>query len=260
MKYLFLLLFFPVFLQAQIVNIEKLRLVDTMNNHVGFEAMLGFGISKNTSGQVMEGNGNLRLDYYFKGKSKLLLMGAFGINRFKARNASDAIKIRNNQFVHLRYNRKLTKCLTWEVFTQGQINQVELVVFRWLVGTGPRFKILHKKDKGYIYFGSMYMFERAEEERDGLTENVVLNHHRLSNYLSMSYRMNENASLNHVTYFQPRVDEFSDFRISSETGLSFTLFKKIKWKTYFQYLYDSKPPTTVIESRYQLRNGISIAF
>jgi hypothetical protein len=65
-KLILILLLSPIFLQAQIVNIEKLRLSDTLDNYVSFEMELGFGISKNSSGQVIEGNGSLRTDYYFR--------------------------------------------------------------------------------------------------------------------------------------------------------------------------------------------------
>lgn len=258
-KLLLILLLSPIFLQAQIVNIEKLRLSDTLDNHVSFELELGFGISKNSSGQVIEGNGNLRTDYYFRKKNKLMFLGAFGVNRFKALNAAEATSIEDNQFIHLRYNRTLTKYLTWEAFAQGQFNEVELINLRILAGTGPRFRIL-KKEKGYIYLGIMYMYEHSDEQQNGISENLIFNHHRLSNYVSMLYQMSENAAISHVTYYQPRVDDFNDFRISSETGLEFRLFKKLKWRSYFQILYDSRPPVSVVELRYQLRNGISLEF
>ena len=258
-KLLLILLLSPIFLQAQIVNIEKLRSSDTLDNHVSFEMELGFGISKNSSGQVIAGNGSLRTDYYFRKKNKLMLIAAFGVNRFKAHDATEATSIEDNQFAHLRYNRTLTKYLTWEAFAQGQFNEVELINLRILAGTGPRFKVLKKK-KGYIYLGTMYMFEHSDEQQDGISENLVFDHHRLSNYVSMLYEMSENAAISHVTYYQPRVDAFDDFRISSETGLEFKLFKKLKWKSYFLMLYDSRPPESVVELRYQFRNGISLAF
>ncbi|MGK0390325.1 MAG: hypothetical protein ACI94Y_003077 [Maribacter sp.] len=101
-KLILILLLSPIFLQAQIVNIEKLRSADTLNNHVSFEMELGFGISKNSSGQVIEANGSFRTDYYFKKKNKLMLIGAFGVNRFKASNATESTSIEDNQFVHLK--------------------------------------------------------------------------------------------------------------------------------------------------------------
>lgn len=259
MRYTLLILLFPLFSQTQIVNIEKLRLSDTLENHLSFEAELGVALSKNSSGDVLAGSGSIRTDYYFNKKNKLLLLGAFGINRFKASDAEKAKVIEDNQFIHLRYNRKLTGFLTWEAFAQGQFNEVELINLRLLMGSGLRFRILNK-DKGYIYLGTMYMFESSDEVFNSAGENIQFNHHRLSNYISMLYQINESAGISHVTYVQPKLDEMKDIRVSSETGLEFKLFKKITWKTYLRVLYDSKPPIGVVDLRYELRNSIGISF
>ncbi len=258
MKKIILLLFVPFILEGQIVNIEKERLADSLSNHWAFNAEFGFGLSNNSAGRNINGSGELRIDYYFKEKNKLMLMGALGVNRFKAIGGDDVTQIENNQFVHLRYNRTITNWLVWEAFSQAQINEVELVLFRWLIGTGPRFKILDK-EKGYIYFGTLYMYEKSGEEINGSESIEKYNHHRLSSYLSMYYAFNKNTAISHVTYAQPRLDQFNDIRISTETGIEFKLFKKLKWRTYFYCVYDSRPPESVLDLRYQLKNSISFS-
>ncbi len=259
MKKILFLLFLPLIMEGQIVNIEKERLADSLSNHWSLNAEFSFGLSNNSAGRNLEGSGQLRLDYFFKEKNKFMLMGAFGVNRFKANGTDNVTEIENNNFIHLRYNRDLTNWLTWEAFTQAQINEVELVLFRWLIGTGPRFRIL-KKDKGHIYFGSLYMFEKSEEQVGGTEDVINYGHHRLSNYLSMQYNLNDKFSLSHVTYYQPRVDNFNDFRIASETGIEIHLVKNLTWNTYFECVYDSYPPISVIELRYQIINSLALTF
>ncbi len=259
MKNILILLFCPFIIHAQIVNIEKERLADSLANHWAFSAELGFGLSNNTAGRNLTGEGEFRADYYFKEKNKLMLMGAIGVNRFKAADNTEVTDIENNQFLHLRYNRTLTSWLVWEAFTQGQVNEVEQVIFRWLIGSGPRFKIIDK-EKGNMYFGSLYMFERSDEEGILPDGTVQWQHHRLSSYLSMFYQASENVTMSHVTYFQPRLDDFKDLRIATETGIEFTIIKNLKWRTYFECVYDSRPPFGVIDLRYELKNALSISF
>ncbi len=257
MRLVIFLLLCPILIQAQIVNIEKLRLSDTLSNHFSMEIGLGMSMSRNSSGDVLEGEGSLKGDYQFNNKNRIMMIGAFGINRFRERGNTETTDINNNQFIHFRYNRKLTSFMTWEAFSQGQFNQVELINLRLLAGTGPRFQLL-RKEKGYIYLGLLYMFEHSDEEWDGISKHTIFNHHRLSGYLNMFYKPNDNLGISHVTYIQPRVDAFHDLRISSETGLEFKIFKKLNWRTYFQLLYDSSPPISVIELRYQFKNGLNL--
>jgi hypothetical protein len=47
------------------------------------------------------------------------------------------------------------------------------------------------------------MFEHSNEQQDDVYEDLIFDHHRLSNYVSMFYQMNENAAISHVTYYQP---------------------------------------------------------
>jgi hypothetical protein len=79
-----------------------------------------------------------------------MLLGAFGVNHFKGLNEAEATSIEDNQFVHLRYNRTLTKYLTLEAFAQGQFNEVELINLRILAGIGPRFRLLKKEKVIFI--------------------------------------------------------------------------------------------------------------
>ncbi len=259
-KVIFIFLFFPIFLQAQIVNIEKLRTDSLSNKTWAFEAEFSFGVQKNSAGQSLNGTGELRTDYFFNQKNKLLFLGSFGVNRFKEHNNNnESIEIENSQFIHLRYNRKINQWLTWEAFSQGQINEVELVKLRWLIGTGPRFKLLKNK-KALIYLGTLYMFEWLDEEVAITNDVIHYRDHRFSNYLSIFYNINKNVSFSHVSYYQPLIRSFKDFRLASETGLEFSISEKLSWTTYFQMIYDSRPPTSTVTFRYQVNNGLVLSF
>ena len=134
---------------------------------------------------------------------------------------------------------------------------------RLLAGTGPRLRLV-KTDSAQLYFGALYMFEHEEarnefEAPEAYTEHLMLDDHRLSTYLSAGFRFTSYLTLNHVTYFQPNLSNFSDFRISSETSLSIKLTDRLSLRTYFQLIYDTEPLIPVPNAMYVLNNGFSLA-
>jgi len=164
----------------------------------------------------------------------------------------------NNGFGHLRYNLKINSVITWEAFLQSQFNKVQEVRFRQLTGTGPRFRVV-QKDSIQLFFGLLYMYEY--EETSGQVEIVYNRDHRLSNYLSLGFQPTAYLSINHISYFQPNLRDFNnDFRISSETTLDVQLSAKLSLRTYFQLVYDEKPPIGVPRTMYSLTNGLSWRF
>ncbi|KGE88666.1 MAG: DUF481 domain-containing protein [Phaeodactylibacter xiamenensis] len=259
---LFILLFMPAFLSAQVVNTEKLR----STNEDGWlaEAGLDFGLTRNKAGQTLSLGSRLRLEYDTD-KSRWMVLGAYNLTQF--RNVEDPGSVprnfANNAFGHLRYNYLANDWLTWEAFTQFQYDQIQQIDARVLTGTGPRVKLL-RTDSSQLFFGLLYMYEHeastdvfeVPEER---SVNVYLYDHRLSTYLSGGFQVTETFNINHVTYFQPNLADLGDFRISSETSLTFKISEKLAFRTYFQLMYDERPPIPVPNTMYSLNNGLEIA-
>jgi hypothetical protein len=263
MKYcFFLLLLLPTLLPAQVVNTEKLR----STNEEGWlaEAGLDFGLTRNKAGQTVRLGSRLRLEYE-KNKNRWMALGAYNLTQF--RNVEDPGSVprnfANNAFGHLRYNYLANDWLTWEAFTQLQYDEIQQIDARVLTGTGPRIKLL-RTDSSQLFFGMLYMYEyesstdvfEVPEDRE---ERITLTDHRLSTYISGGFQVTETFSINHVTYFQPNLADFGDFRISSETSFSFKISDKLAFRTYFQLMYDERPPIPVPNTMYTLSNGLEIA-
>ena len=140
---------------------------------------------------------------------------------------------------------------------QGQYDKIQAVKIRGLIGTGPRFQIA-ETDSAHLYLGALYMYEY--EETSALEQIVYHRDSRLSTYLSGGFKPSSYLSFNHVTYFQPKLFNLKDFRISSETTMDVLLSSKLVWKTYFQFIYDEKPPFNIPRTMYILSNGISWRF
>lgn len=261
-RYLFLLLLLPFLLPAQVVNTEKLR--STEEQGWLAEAGLDFGLTRNQAGQTLRLGSSLRLEYQ-QGNSRWMLLGAYNLTQF--RNVEDPGSVprnfANNAFGHLRYNYFINDWLTWEAFTQIQYDEIQQINARILSGTGPRVKLL-RTDTSQLFFGLLYMFEH-EESTDEFEEpmerevDVILNDNRLSAYLSGGFRITETFGINHVTYFQPNLEDFGDFRISTETSLTFRISDKVSFRTYFQLMYDERPPIPVPNAMYSLSNGLQVS-
>ena len=146
--------------------------------------------------------------------------------------------------------------ITWEAFIQEQWDEVHEIDLRLLFGTGPRFQI-NQTDSSQIYFGLLYMYEAEDTSAEGFPEKNRDN--RLSSYISLGFEFN-NFLINHISYYQPNFEDFSDYRINSETSFRVLIDKALSFRTSFTFIYDSFPPPTVRKTRYSLSSGFSLEF
>lgn len=260
-----LLLLFPIICHAQVVNTEKLRLEKGGKRGFAGEANLDLGLARNRAGQTVRLGASARLEL-LRGNHRWMLLGAYNLTQFNNVDepGSAPKNFAKNGFGHLRYNYTINRLLTWEAFTQAQYDKIQQIDLRLLVGTGPRLKLL-RKDSAQLYFGALYMFEHEEsrnefEDPEPYTEHLILDDHRLSTYLSAGIQPTSYLAINHVTYFQPNLSNFSDFRIASETSISVRITNRLSLRTYFQLIYDTEPLVPVPNAMYVLNNGFSIAF
>ena len=191
-------LLFSALAQAQVLNIEQERLVTDTTGWAG-TADLKFAYFKNKT-EFWSAGADLHLQYKTK-KSLYLWLTDYSLAR------SSGESFANSGVQHLRYNYKILDWFTAEAFTQAQFNEVLNVKFRWLLGGGPRFKIVKTKPFR-LYGATLYMYE-YEELAD---TSVIHRDHRLSSYLSMTLKIKDNLSLINTTYYQPKFADFSDFR------------------------------------------------
>jgi len=150
--------------------------------------------------------------------------------------------------------------LTWEAFTQLQFDDVQDIELRYLAGTGPRFQLI-QTDTAKLFWGVLAMFDYEETSEDPNDESIITIYRdiRLSTYLSTSFRVKKFLTINHVTYFQPVLNRWSDFRISSETRINIALRKNVSLNSFFQFVYDTRPALDVPPLMFALTNGLSIS-
>ncbi len=236
---------------AQIVNVESHRMQNDSIKLAG-HAGASFSYQQNNQKELLQLSVSAALQLRSKSlKDVFLMLGSYEVSK------SNSSTLTNAGFAHLRYTRKFNSYFRWEVFMQYQSNPVLLLEMRLLAGTGPRFKILNKPGlKSSL--GSLYMFEH---EKTNETVPETHNHHRISAYFTFTWSLPKKiGEFSTITYYQPRIDYFNDFRITNQTALSFGLGKHIAFVVGLRYLYDAFPPEGVIRNSFSSEMGIKASF
>lgn len=215
-------------LQSQIVNIESLRSAADSNGFYGAE---NFNVvyTKNTK-ELFELNNNLVLQYR-KDRSIWLFLNTWDLSLAAGQT------LEQNVLFHGRYNFIQNDWLTYEVMAQYQQNQPLRISDRILLGVGPRFTIVKKKDVAKVYLGALVMYEYDNE----LNNDIVHQDPRLSTYLSTYLAKKDRFQWSTTVYYQPRLDYLEDYRTSVQTQLKFGLFKKLFYVTTLNLMYDKFP-------------------
>jgi hypothetical protein len=165
-------------------------------------------------------------------------------------------KFENSGITHLRYNYRFHPRIAWEIFAQAQYNKVSKIEFRGLMGTGPRFK-LTSSEKYKFYFGTHIMYEQ-EELSDGVTP--LQRDFRSSSYLSLSLYPTKTITFVSTTYFQPKLNDFGDYRFTSQSSLVIDLINNLAFSTTYTFSYDETPAIGIPNSQYNFESGFVYSF
>lgn len=246
---LFILLFFQFSLHAQIVNTESARMQSDTVGWMG-GASVAMSLTQNTQ-KIFGMDAETHLQYKTKSDKGLwLVLGNYNFLKVgKKANIS-------NYYHHLRYNYKINDWLRWEVFSQYMNNDVTQIESRLLLGTGPRFKLIKRKTFR-MYLGILFMYEREKE----LTKPVIDHRDiRNSSYASFTWSPLSNVELISTTYFQPRLDKFSDYRFLNQAIFKVKASPHFAMALKWNYLHDRYPAGAAPRTPYSFATGIDYDF
>lgn len=233
--------------QSQILNVESLRKVTDTSGFSG-AASFNFSVRKNVNQFLLLGN-DIHLQYKMN-KHLYLFKNDLVFQKIENQDFD------NSLISHFRYNYKINNIVTWEAFLQGQTNRVNLINFRALAGTGPRFK-LSKSEKYKFYLGAITMFE-YEEVGDNITpiQRIL----RESFYFSTSLYPTKNITFVSTTYYQPSWSAWSDYRISTDNALVVSLIKNLGLKISYLLVFDALPAIGIPDTFYNFTTGVTYTF
>ena len=234
---------------AQIVNVESARMQSDTTGWMG-NAGVSFSLNQSVK-QIVD----IELDNHIQYKNKKntdlwLLLTSYGFQKGGTQNFV------NNSIVHFRYNHKLNPWLRWEAFTQLQNNLITQIRSRFLVGTGPRFKIFSTK-LFRLYAATLLMYER---ERENTTPQIMHNDIRNSSYISFTITPQNGIEIISTAYYQPLVNKISDWRVLNQATVKVKFGKHFRFSLLWNYLHDRFPAGSAPETTYTLKSGVDYEF
>ncbi len=245
-------LFLPLFMlaiggvsHAQVVNIEGRRF---MNDSVPWTGFANFRFNVAESGQRSLSLGLNGAVQHIDGPSRYMFITDLAFSQVETND------FLNTGFQHLRYNYRVDSLWTGEVFAQAQYNKPLRLDLRLMLGAGPRLTAVDNK-KMRVNIGTALMVEN-EHVTDGPTTMSG----RSSSYVSTTLKFNQLASLTAVVYYQPKLFDASDHRISLEGGLLVNVTKRFTLESRLNLLKDSQPPEGVNPLSYSWNNLFGFRF
>jgi hypothetical protein len=170
------------------------------------------------------------------------LLFLFGRGEYGSKGSE---RFASSDLEHLRYRVVVHPPFELEAFAQHDRDEFRRMALRALAGAGPRLHVVESKPMD-LAFGVAYLFEYEKLASGHEADSGEVQHnHRLSSYGSLILRVTETLALAYTLYVQPRLDDFADVRVLSDTELAVTVVPHVALKIALTLTYDSEPPISV---------------
>jgi len=174
--------------------------------------------------------------------------------------SSNQVRDTNKTFVHIREVIPRDERLSYEAFVQGERNEFTRLSLRTLIGGGVRLR-MHENDAGdtRLGVGAFHSTEKLEDNplySDTGTERLW----RGNLYLAVDYRIHDNIKLESTSYYQPALDDTSDYRLLEQAAVRFTLNDHLALRLSLDIAHDSRPPQSVEQTDVNYLSGLEYSF
>jgi hypothetical protein len=245
-----LILFFYSKNYAQ-VNTERFRIATdslgfSVRSDLDFTLMVG-----NTDFQYM--GTNTRFNYNWgRHYTFLVINGGFGKNNGKS--------FLSQALTHFRNVNSLSHFVQLEEFLQYDNNKKHLLIHRFLIGGGFRFKIV-KTEIFVSRIGTSIFYEHEEYDLpSGANHKLKTKTVRFSSYLTFLLKLKKDIVLLSTTYFQPAMNNIDDIRVLSDNAININLGKNIDLTMKINIQYDSHPADAVKRFDMITKLGVALNF
>lgn len=229
-----------------IVDVESLR------NRAGNET--GYSSSGNLQASGASGNSDRAdvsfsalLQYLGNGFSNLFVIGSEYGETSGNRSADE-------QLIHLRHTRVLTKRSDWEVFSQLQQNEFTRLEERTLLGSGIRLGFGDNSDpRLYLGLGAFYESTRNENEsaREMGRSNIYVSHRK---------KTSKDISFITTAYLQNKLDDPDDQRAIGSFSMSIPATENLDFTISVNVEHDSRSPIGVEKTDWTYKTGFGWKF
>lgn len=205
----------------------------------GFSGNIGFNVDYDENdGKKVELEIETSLQANYRYKDELF----YTIYKFETKENNNE-KTKDNMFIHARYiSIDFFKNFNLETFYQYERDDFEDLSSRILFGSGlgqDSNKIIF--DSGFFqmnYFAG-FMFENEKS-----INNQELNSNNVRGTLSTRIKFStkeEGSSIYLTTYYQPKFDDFNDFRLITTLGLESNIVGSLNIGISYEIKYNSEP-------------------
>ncbi|EAY25845.1 DUF481 domain-containing protein [Microscilla marina] len=220
-------------------------------------------------------SGSIKNSYVRK---RHVIFGIGSYNFGQTRNDGSTNVFKRKGFLYAKYNYAIDKdsASHWsaEVFGQNELNEFIRLQNRLLGGIGFRWDIIKNPKALNLSFGSsvMYEFEEIKLDSSDLTYPLQTNFWRWSNYLSMTYLLDNSSNktfFSFVAYIQPAVYDINNsqmfnltenYRILLNASVRTNISKTLSFGMTFKYRHASFIQSFLENYDYSLRSNLIINF
>ncbi len=162
----------------------------------------------------------------------------------------------NDGIFHLRYVHNIAKtAFDYELFFQTEFNEFQDIKARNLAGANIRRSLDLPFDKFYAGLGLFYSYM----EPDTITLiDPIYKRVKMNSYISFLKKINENFSITYLGYFQPNVEDATDFTASQTLQFTTSLTDNLALSFDILHKYNSKPYHEIEKS--DVRSTINLKY
>ena len=173
---------------------------------------------------------------------------------------ANGVQNTDNAFGHYRHIHNINKTLDWEAFAQLEKNEFTRLSYRGLIGGGLRFVVgKSASHNGYIGVGGFYSREKIQY-RTGLTDDGNLNQTRANIYFLSRYKSTSTVNWSNAIYYQPRINEISDYRALLQSKLDFKINHVLSFRVSLDIAHDSEPSQSIEKTDTSYNTGLKWHF
>lgn len=156
------------------------------------------------------------------------------------------VKTTDRDFLHARWVHLLNTRWATEGFAQWEKDEFDNLNSRVLGGGGGRYIVAQKQD---VYSFALGLGAFYEIEKQNLVSHQETNKlWRLNSYYTYKHQINENVAFANTTYYQPSTNDFSDFRVLFDAGISVKLSNSLQLQFNYRLTHDSEPAKNLLVS------------
>ena len=162
----------------------------------------------------------------------------------------------NDGIIHLRYVHSIADtAYDYELFLQTEFNEFQDIKERNLAGVNIRRKLDIPFDKFYVGLGLFYSYM----EPDTITPaDPIYKRTKVNSYISFLKKINENFSITYLGYYQPNIEEFSDFTVSQILQFNTSLTDALALSFDIHHKYNATPYQDIEKS--DVRSTINLKY